>query len=237
MNLLLLQPDDFLTPDLVRIFGRRHRHLTDTLHVEPGQTLRAGLLDGQLGTARVAACTASHTELSVQLDAPPPAPVPVTLLLALPRPKAVRRVLQGITACGIKRIVLLNTARVEKSYWQSPFLTTDAIREQLLLGLEQAMDTQLPAVALRPRFRPFVEDELPALAAGSRRLVAHPGSAAPCPCAIPGPVTLAVGPEGGFVPFEADLLMRQGFEGIHLGPRLLRVETAIPALLGRLLAL
>jgi RsmE family RNA methyltransferase len=49
------------------------------------------------------------------------------------------------------------------------------------------------------------------------------------------PVTLAIGPEGGFVPFEIDLLSRQGFQSVHLGPRPLRVETAVPALLGRLI--
>lgn len=237
MNLLLLHPEDFIAPELVRIHERRHRHLVDVLHVETGQTIRAGLLDGQLGEARVVTQTAEYSDLAVTLTALPPAPPPVTVLLALPRPKALRRLLQGITAFGIKRTVLVNTARVDKSYWRSPFLTEEAIREQLLLGLEQARDTLLPEVLLRPRFRPFVEDELPGLSASSLRIVAHPDSALPCPCGIAAPVTLAVGPEGGFIPFEIDLLVRHGFQAVHLGPRALRVETALPALLGRLLNL
>jgi RsmE family RNA methyltransferase len=92
-------------------------------------------------------------------------------------------------------------------------------------------------VLLRPRFRPFVEDELSGLTAGSLCLVAHPDSAQPCPGNLAGPFTLAIGPEGGFIPFEIDLLSRQGFRPVHLGPRPLRVETAVPALLGRLLQL
>ena len=235
MNLLLLSSADFLSSETVRISGRRHRHLVDILHAEPGQSVRAGLLNGQLGEARVVSQNHDCTILEVALTSPPPPPVPVTLLLALPRPKALRRLLQGITALGIKRIVLLNTARVEKSYWQSPLLTPTAIDEQLLLGLEQARDTHLPQVLLRPRFRPFVEDELPGLATGSLCLVAHPDSALPCPCAVAGPVVLAIGPEGGFIPFETDLLSRQGFGAVHLGARALRVETAVTALLGRLL--
>ena len=165
------------------------------------------------------------------------APLAVTLLLALPRPKALRRLLQGITAFGIKRVILLNTARVDKSYWSSPLLTTAAIREQLLLGLEQARDTRLPEVLLRPRFRPFVEDELRQLTGDSLCLVAHPGSDRPCPCAVSQPVTLAIGAEGGFIPFEVDLLQAQGFLPVQLGIRPLRVESAVPALLGRLLPL
>lgn len=235
MNLLLLEPADFLTAETVRITGRRHRHLIDILRAEPGQPIRVGLLNGKLGEARIVAQSPDGTTLAVDLTAAPPSPLPVTLLLAVPRPKALRRLLQGVTALGVKKMVLLNTARVEKSYWQSPLLAPEAIAEQLYLGLEQARDTQLPQVLLRPRFRPFVEDELPELTAGSLCLVAHPDSAQPCPGNVAGPVVLAIGPEGGFVPFEIDLLSRQGFCPVHLGSRPLRVETAVPALLGRLL--
>ena len=236
MNLLLLTAEDFCAPDLVRISGRRHRHLFEILRAGPGQPLRAGLLNGKLGSAEIVAQTPEQTTLRVALNDPPPPPAPLTLLLALPRPKAFRRLLQGVTAFGIKRIILLNTARVDKSYWQSPFLAQGALREQLLLGLEQARDTLLPEVLLCPRFRPFVEDGLPQLAADSLRLLAHPASVLPCPGAVAGAVTLAIGPEGGFVPFEVGLLSAQGFAAVHLGVRPLRVETAVPALLGRLLA-
>ena len=104
----------------------------------------------------------------MRLDRPPPAPAPVRLLLALPRPKALRRVLQGVAAIGVKHVVLLNSWRVEKSYWASPALAPAALREQLVLGLEQGGDTRLPRVELRRRFKPFVEDELPALLGDAR---------------------------------------------------------------------
>jgi 16S rRNA (uracil1498-N3)-methyltransferase len=237
MNLLLLFPEDFVSPTHARINGRRCQHLLEVLRTTPGQPLRVGLLDGLLGEAHVISQNTEQIELAVLLTTPPPPPAPLTLLLALPRPKVLRRILQGVTACGVKQLVLLNTARVDKSYWQSPFLAAAALQEQLLLGLEQGCDTRLPEVLLRPRFRPFVEDELPAMVAGRLNLLAHPGSVNPCPCAVSEPVTLAVGPEGGFVPFEVNLLTAQGFLPVHLGPRPLRVEAAVTALLGRLLPL
>lgn len=235
MNLLLLHPQDFIARHHVRITGRRLAHMQSVHRAQPGQTLRAGILDGAVGRARLESLETDAAELVFTPDGDPPAALPLTLVLALPRPKMLRRILQSATAQGVKTIYLLNSYRVEKSFWQTPFLEPDAIREQLLLGLEQAGDTVLPQVELRQRFKPFVEDELPAIAAAGRALVAHPGDHPPCPVALDQRCTLAVGPEGGWIPYEVELMRRAaGFEAVALGARILRVETAVTALLARL---
>ncbi|HSP97415.1 MAG TPA: 16S rRNA (uracil(1498)-N(3))-methyltransferase [Candidatus Dormibacteraeota bacterium] len=235
MNLLLLDDRDFVAADRVHLTGRRLRHVREVHRAAVGDTLRVGRIDGEVGSAVVVALDDVALTLGeVRLDAAPPPPAPLRLLLALPRPKALRRVLQGAAAFGIKDIVVLNSWRVEKSFWQSPVLQPPALREQLLLGLEQGGDTRLPRVELRRRFKPFVEDELPALLDGLG-LVAHPPAAELCPRAVAGHVTLAVGPEGGFIPYEVEALQRAGCRAVSLGPRPLRVEQAVPALLGRLL--
>ena len=43
-----------------------------------------------------------------------------------------------------------------------------------------------------------------------------------------------IGPEGGFIEYEIEKLKETGFEAVHLGPRILRVENAVPTILGRL---
>jgi len=236
MNLILLFADDFIdAAGRVRLAGRRLEHIRRVHRAAVGETLRVGRLNGQLGMGRITAMSADALEMEVALDQEAPAPSPATLLLALPRPKALKRLLQGVTAMGVKRIVLMNAWRVEKSFWESPVLAPEALREQLILGLEQARDTVLPEILLRPRFKPFVEDELPELIRGTRGLLAHPLAAAPCPRNVGGPITLAVGPEGGFIAYEVELLQARGFEAVSLGARVLRVEHAVPALLGRLL--
>jgi 16S rRNA (uracil1498-N3)-methyltransferase len=172
--------------------------------------------------------------MDVQLNQSAPPPLPLTLVLALPRPKVLRRVLRSVTALGVKRIVLLNCVRVEKSYWQSPVLSSGLLQEQLILGLEQSKDTNLPEVLLRPLFKPFVEDELPGLIKGTLPLVAHPTASTPCPRDIKKAATLAIGPEGGFVDYEMDKIIQCRFTPVHMGERILSVETAVPALIARL---
>ena len=62
----------------------------------------------------------------------------------------------------------------------------------------------------------------------------HPGDYPACPRAVSEAVTLAIGPEGGWIPYEVDKLQEAGLAPVQLGERILRVETAVTALLARL---
>lgn len=237
MNLLLLEPAEVAGDGPLRISGRRLDHVRRVLAPSPGELLRVGVVGGRTGTARVAAVSDHELVLDPpSLDGDPPPRAGMDLLLAVPRPKALTRLLPAVAALGIDRVVLLNAARVEKSYFTAGVLEAASIAALLRLGLEQARDTIAPEILVRPRFRPFVEDECDALLAGTDlRLVAHPQASAPCPRRDEARrVALAIGPEGGWVPFELELLAARGFRPVHLGPRVLRVETVVPLLVGRL---
>jgi 16S rRNA (uracil1498-N3)-methyltransferase len=235
MNLILLFQDDFIdNTGIVRLQGRRLRHVLEVHRASVGDDLRVGVQNGKIGVGKVTRLSQSVLEMEVYLERAPPAALPLTLILALPRPKVLRRVLRSVSSLGVKRIILINCFRVEKSFWQSPFLKEASVREQLVSGLEQACDTVLPEVLLRPLFKPFVEDELPGLIKETLPLVAHPHAAAPCPRDIKRAVTLAIGPEGGFIPYEIEQLTVCGFTLVQIGERILNVETAVPALISRL---
>jgi RsmE family RNA methyltransferase len=204
-----------------------------------GDTVRVGVVGGLTGEGRIEAVTADEVTLSINLDREPPPPLDIELLLALPRPKILKKVLPAVTSMGVKRVVLVNSARVDKSYFTTPLLSSAGMRDLLLLGLEQARDTMLPEVLVRPRFRPFIEDETDALwPASFSRVIAHPTASMPIE-RLPIPTSrtrlvVAIGPEGGWVPFELELLTRLGFVGFSLGDRILRVDTAVPAILAQL---
>ena len=238
MNLVLLEETDLTSDGQARLRGAKARHILDVHRATVGDTLRVGLLGGSIGEAVVTALSSEDVTLAIRLSDPPPAPLGIELLLAMPRPKMLRRLLAAVASIGIKRLVLINSARVEKSYFDSSFLTPAAIEEELLLGLSQACDTVLPVVSIQRRFRPFVEDEATTFWPDpARRLVAHPRAGRELWDVLPesaaDTTVLAIGPEGGWVPFELELLEGRGFQRFAAGPRVLRVDTAVPFLLGQ----
>jgi RsmE family RNA methyltransferase len=233
MNLLLLNPQQ-INNDSALVTGRQLKHLISVQRAAVGDSIRVGVINGMMGQGLISALNSQSATIQFSLDTQPPPPLPLTMILALPRPKMLRRILQTISSMGVKKLYLVNSSRVEKSFWQTPFLQPEALQEQLILGLEQARDTQMPEIIMRKLFKPFVEDELGEIIAQTRALVAHPKTDKRCPVNIAEPVSLAIGPEGGFIPYEVEKLNQLGFESVHLGPRILRVETAVPALVSRL---
>ena len=234
MNLILLLPEDLTAPDRARLTGRRLAHVREVHRAVADDDLAVGLLGGHMGRGRVLRLDDEALELALTLDQEPPPKVPLTLVVALPRPKVLNRVVAASASLGVARLVLVNAWKVEKAYWASPRLAPESLRQQLILGLEQARDTVLPELRLARLFRPFVEDDLPALVGGGTGLVAHPGSGQPFPRVLAAPLTLAIGPEGGWIDAEVASLLRAGLHPLDLGPRILRTETALAALVGRL---
>lgn len=234
MNLVLISEEDFIGPGRVRIEGRRFFHIVDVHRAVAGTELCVGLADGCIGTGVITSITGVSVEMDVRLDQKPPQPLPITVVLALPRPKVLRRTLAALSSLGVKRLYLINAYRVEKSYWKSPFLKKDEINRQLALGLEQARDTIMPEVLMRPLFKPFVEDELPAVMQNTIAIAAHPYASTPCPNISGRPATLVIGPEGGFIPYEIEKLHEAGFIPVTFGERILRIETALPYIIARL---
>ncbi len=204
------------------------------LRVQAGQSLKVGVLGGLMGTAEVLSRDAQHLVLQVHVSDPPPPRAGVSLVLAIPRPKALKRVIPAVASLGVDRVVLVNAARVEKSYFDSKVLAQEFLDGLIELGLEQACDTVRPTLEIRERLKPFVEDELKTWAPQDAvRLVPHPHAKNPLkPVAAAQHVVLAIGPDGGWVPFELELFEKNGFTPVSLGQRVLRGEVAVPTVLG-----
>jgi len=236
MNLILLQPGDFRDDGLAVLSDGRARHIRKVLKAEPGKVLRIGLVDGALGKGTVLAVDKCAVCLECVLEEEVPPMPRIDLLLAMPRPKVMKRLWAQLAALGLGRIVLVNADKVERFYFDTHVLDPGFYTERLIEGLQQARCTHLPEVLVRQRFKPFVEDELDGLFPESLRLLADPvgGKRLGDFCFSRERVLLAVGPEGGWTPYETAMLGEHGFELFSMGARILRTDTACIGLLAML---
>ena len=235
MNLVILFEGDFTNETHAVLKGRRAKHIIEVHRAEKGKVLKAGLLNSRMGTGLVTEISRDSVELETELSAPPPQAPPITLVAALPRPKSFRKVLHAAVSMGVKEIYFTGSWKVEKSYWDSPVIGEGEVFNESVLALEQSRDTVMPRIFFRKRFKPFLEDEVPAIIEGADAFLAHPEAEEFCPCGVKGKTLLAVGPEGGFTDYETNLFIEQGFQPRSLGERILRTEFAVTALLSRLM--
>ena len=233
MNIVLLEAEQTQSEFWKIDSPRQLQHLSQHVQLNAGDTLKVGIRNGERYLTEVISVSEQQIRIRpIQLEAIP-AKLPVHLILALPRPKVLRRIIMDAVTLGVERISLIHSYRVDKSYWQSPFL--QQLDDYVTLGLEQAGDTISPEIQMYKRFKPFVEDVLPTFISDQKpAYVAHPYAEQQMPHAIQHSCCLIVGPEGGFIPFEVDLFKKNGCQARRLGNRILRTETAVSHILGRL---
>lgn len=235
MNIVLLRENDWISDDLVRVCDGRATHIRNVLQSAAGDVVRVGLLGDACGEGRIETLAENEVTLRVHLNAVPPTRHRFDIVLALPRPKMLRRILRTAAEFGVDNLHLINSARVEKSYWQSPLLHANKLNAALEAGLERSMDTIAPKIHLHKRFRPFVEDELTGVCAGRPCWLADMGAPTALADAAGAPAVVMIGPEGGFVPFEVQLVSEVIATPVHLGKRILSVDTALTAVLAQAL--
>ena len=233
MNIVVLDRSDWWDEEHVRLFDRRADHIRAVLRAAVGDSVRVGELNGYLGQGRICAIDADSVVLRVELSQPPPPRHRFDVVLALPRPKVLRRLFRTVAEYGVANLHLIHSARVEKSYWQSPLLAAERVHDALLAGMERASDTVVPQVHQYRRFRPFVEDQLKDICAGRPCWIAQMGASLALRETPPGDAVVMVGPEGGFVPFELELAQAVLAQPVHLGSRTLSVDTALTTALAQ----
>ena len=239
MNRILFESGEVAADGRVSVRDGRARHIREVLRATPGARLRVGVLDGPCGSALVEQADGDAVTLRCAWE-PEKAGNggALELILALPRPKVLKRLWAPLASFGLSRLTLVNAARVERNYFDTHWIEPAHYRPLLIEGLQQAGLTRIPEVRVVRQFRPFVEDECGAPGPGEIRLTGHPAaaerlSAGPWPHAAR--VVLAIGPEGGWTPFELDLLAVQGFRAVNFGARILRSDVACIAALALML--
>ncbi len=231
MNLILIEKEELDSTGHCRLHDHRARHIREVLRAKPSDQIVVGLLEGPRGTAEIVSSDAESYTLRCSFDAEVPPRSHISIMLAMPRPKVLKRLWAQLAAMGVDRIFITNAARVEKFYFDSHVIEPGFYRPLLREGLQQARDTREPIVSIHRELKPFVEDELERFAPDSLRLVADHRASQKLHAQPGKRVLLAVGPEGGWTPYELELLGRHGFTAVGMGARTLRTDTACIALL------
>ena len=214
-------------------------HVKEVLKSKVGDSITIAEMGGKIGKATVARIDHNEVLLSdIILDKKPPSKLDVTVVLALPRPKVLRRLIMDMTSLGVNKLIIVNSYRSQKSYWQSPLL--ERIDEFVFEGLQQAIDTVPLEIEFKKRFKPFVEDEFSSLLVDKKKdkaVIAHPYATQSWKTYLGTtkdamPKVLCIGAEGGWIDYEVDLLCQHGCSSVSLGERILRTETVVSVLLG-----
>jgi 16S rRNA (uracil1498-N3)-methyltransferase len=216
-------PAATLATEPVTITGEALHHLRTVLRLGQGDEVL--LLDGTGCCCRVRLEIVGRTQAEATVLArwaETEAPCPLRLLQALPKGDKFELVLQKGTELGITIFQPLHSSRTVTR----PESSRQCRWERIVS--EAARQSRRPR---RPRLEP-VRSLADALATVTEplRLVFWEASARPLaevlPAAPPAGVALLVGPEGGFAADEVMAVEAAGFVPAHLGPRILRTETA-----------
>jgi 16S rRNA (uracil1498-N3)-methyltransferase len=218
---LLVDPAVFNLPD-VKVEGDSYRHLFRARRVEAGETLR--VVDGQ-GRARWGkVARVDRTSATVALSEPAPAAEPafrLDLLVPTCRLERASWLVEKSTELGVCGIHFLNTARAPRDLGEG---SLDRLRRVAAAALEQCHGSRLPEIT-----GPHAWREVARLTAatGPRRWFLDTEAASAGWGEVAGDAgALLVGPEGGWDPGERRDLLASGWRPVHLGERVLRLETA-----------
>ncbi|MFP4157114.1 MAG: RsmE family RNA methyltransferase [Opitutales bacterium] len=208
----------------------RAAHIRKVLRAEMGRTVFIGFANGVRARAEVVGLAEDGgVELVVTATEPAPPALPIRLVVGLPRPHTARRILFEAASMGVGALHFFESEKGEPSYADSRLWQTDEWRERLRLGAEQSFGTYLPEVTIAPDLQTAITQLSPA---GVCRALDHYEASGPLGGMIPGgasQVVLGFGSERGWSADERATLRRNGWKLAHMGPFVMRLETACTA--------
>lgn len=244
MNLMLFHSSEKNQP-LARD-DWRVRHLREVLRLAEGDVFAAGEINGELGRGVIEEwneeqlCWRFEVHAGLNLSLPS-----LTLAVGMSRPQTMRKILQEGTALGCSRLVVYPAERSDPSYAKSSLWTTEEWKTRLMAGVEQAFTTKVPELvrcgSLKEALTYFREEE-------AKRCVSVVLDNYEASASLPEWLTcqsikadekgftLWIGPERGWGKRDRKQFRDGGCPFVHLGPRVLRVETALLVAQGQLLA-
>ncbi len=216
-----------VSADHLELGGREAHHLQRVLRMQPGELVWLFDGRGQEVLAEISSIERDLVRLRVQerKQTSTATTFPVTIATGVPKGDRFRWLIEKATELGVQRIVPLITQRSIVDPGQGKL---DKLRQTIVEACKQCGRTHLMELTEPLAWRDCVSEEFP----GRQVWIAHPGGE---PVAwsefVPlQPSLFLIGPEGGFSDQEISEAVAAGARLLTLGPRILRIETAVAAI-------
>ena len=201
-------------------------HLLRVLRLQVGDACVLFNGDGHDYDARIGSIgkREARAEISAARRIDNESPLRITLLQGIARGEKMDWILQKAVELGVARILPVTSERSE--------VKLDAQRADKRLAHWRGIVTAACEQSGRARVPAVAASQALAQAAGLREgrgFILDPfadASLSSIRGASMGACTIAIGPEGGWSPRDREHLVAAGYEGLRLGPRVLRTETA-----------
>jgi 16S rRNA (uracil1498-N3)-methyltransferase len=232
------------------LHGDQAQHLSRVLRAQPGMEFDV-IAGGRAYLARIASVDRDSVHFTLLHELETEAALPVTLLLSVFKFDRMEWAIEKAVELGCGRIIPILAERTEKHLAQAAQKRAERWRRLALEAAKQSRRSDLPEIGeptrlaeIRAVDQPATrqQNSLPEGVTASRplrillseteedqpllRILQRNASQAEA-----GGIMLAVGPEGGWTAAEVALFTRAGWHSASLGPRILRVETAVIAAL------
>jgi 16S rRNA (uracil1498-N3)-methyltransferase len=228
------------------LHGDQAQHLSRVLRAQPGMEFDV-VAGGHAWLARIASIDRDSVRFTLLHELESAPALPVTLLLSVFKFDRMEWAIEKAVELGCSRIVPVLAERTEKHLAQAAAKRVDRWRRLSLEAAKQSRRSDLPEIAEPDRLTTILATDRPAnppehlsaeAAAGPLRiLLSETEEDQPLLRVLQesadaaSRIMLAVGPEGGWTAAEIALFKHAGWQSVSLGPRILRVETAVIAAL------
>lgn len=233
------------------LHGDQAQHLSRVLRAQPGMEFDV-VAGGRAWLARIASIDRDSVHFTLLHELETASALPVTLLLSVFKFDRMEWAIEKAVELGSSRIVPVLAERTEKHLAQAAAKRAERWRRLALEAAKQSRRSDLTEIGEPARLAAILGTDQPAAGRGEPGAEGNAASSRPLRILLSeteedqpllrilqqnaneaetGGIMLAVGPEGGWTAAEIALFASAGWHSASLGPRILRVETAVIAAL------
>ena len=212
-------------------------HAIKVMRVQVGESFQ--VFDGRGRQADATVVNVSRNDCQIRLDSPEwvdrEPKRKVSLAIAMPKPDRCRELIERLSELGVTRVTPIHAERTQRSPSAN---LIEKLRRAVIESCKQSNRNVLMEITDPLTLNSYLHDysnnsdlSLPI------QWIAHPDGQPVQSLSIPSsdPVSILIGPEGGWTDQEIANSISAGFQKVGLGKRIYRIETAATYLAARLI--